>query len=190
MSLYRELGVSFRVADFSYSFSALKNIADASKRSITATMIYNGASGTKGVSMPSSMLPSPSRISSWPSPVALLLFVVAHSRAYATFALSALLIGAFYLRLILLSLPLHAPRWLTRPLAFTAIPFRYPENTMTLHEWQEATAPSSPLSRLLGLDEKWRSFVSQVLVPLFSAVCTAGSGDIWNHPVEEFLGGS
>ena len=155
-----------------------------------ATMIYNGASGTKGVSMPSSMVPSSSRISSWSSPVAILLFFVAHARAYTAFVLSALLIGAFYLRLIFLSLPLHAPRWLAKPLAFTAIPIRHPDNTVTLREWQDATTPSSLFSHFVGLDTKWREFVSQVLVPLFSAVCTAGAGDIWDHPVEEFLGTS
>lgn len=153
-------------------------------------MIYNGASGTKGISMPSSMLSSSSRVSLWSSPLAIFLFIAARAQTYATFVFSALLVGAFYLRLIFLSLPLHVPNWLAKPLAFTAIPYRHPNNTMTLREWQDVTTPSSIFSRSLGLDTKWRKFVGQVLIPLFSAVCTAGSDDIWNHPVEEFLGTS
>ena len=33
-------------------------------------------------------------------------------------------------------------------------------------------------------------FVGDVLVPLFSAVCTAPAADVWAHPVEELLGAS
>ena len=178
ISLYQELGVSFREADFSYSFSTLKSLASDSTRETVASFIYNGASGRKGIGMPSSI--SSKMDGSMSSLV----------ETYTVFILSALLVGVFYLRLILLSLPLHIPDWLSGPLSWTAIPFRLQETEkgMTLRQWRDATTPTSLLSKLFGLDCRWRDFVEQVIVPLFSAVCTAGSEDIWEHPVEEFLG--
>ncbi|KIP05790.1 hypothetical protein PHLGIDRAFT_128687 [Phlebiopsis gigantea 11061_1 CR5-6] len=177
ISLYQELGVSFREADFSYSFSTLKSLANNSTRSTMTNFIYNGASGTKGIGMPSSMS---SKMDG---------SVTSLVEAYAVFAFSALLVGMFYLRLIIFSLPLHIPEWLSWPLSWTTIPFRLYEieKGMTLRQWKDITTPTSPLSKFLGLDSRWRDFVEQVMVPLFSAVCTAGSEDIWEHPVEEFL---
>lgn len=40
----------------------------------------------------------------------------------------------------------------------------------------------------MGLDLAWRDFTYTVLLPLFSAVCTAPEEDVLQHPVEEFLG--
>ena len=155
-------------------------------------MIYNGASGTKGVSMPSSMKPSLSKSF---SPLATLLVLAVQARAYATFVISALLIGAFYLRILAFSLPIHIPERINIPLLSISAPLwlpvpHRPRKDMTLRQWRNTTAPSSPFSKLIGLDAKWRNFIGQVLVPLFSAVCTAGAEDIWDHPVEEFLGTS
>ncbi|EKM60339.1 uncharacterized protein PHACADRAFT_246202 [Phanerochaete carnosa HHB-10118-sp] len=186
IELYRELGVTFRVADFTYSFSTLKYLAEDATSEINATMIYNGASGTKGVSMPASARP-PRRIPSSP-----LLAFAAQARAYLAFAFGALLIGAFYLRLLAYSMPLHTPERIRIPKTSCSIPLWLPiphrmRSDMTLREWREATAPKSPFSRLLGLDTRWRDFVIRVLMPLFSAVCTAGAKEIWDHPVEEFL---
>lgn len=42
--------------------------------------------------------------------------------------------------------------------------------------------------RFLELDVRWQLFVEDVLVPLFSAVCTTARETVWEHPVEEFLG--
>lgn len=184
--------MSFRTADFSYSFSTLVRSA---KHSITTTMIYNGDSGRKGISMPSSMLPLPQKPISGRSLDSTLLLLFAHARAYVTFVFSALLIGFFYLRVILLSLPLHLQKTVRISRTSLRIPVWLPTPSRpsaekTFSEWRDATTPSSSLARYLGLDTKWRNFVADVLVPLFSAVCTASTEDIWNHPAEEFLGAS
>jgi hypothetical protein len=78
-----------------------------------------------------------------------------------------------YLRLILLSVPFLRPRRL--------------EN-LTFREWTANTVPSGVLARLSGLDTAWMDFTKQILVPLFSAVCTASEADVMEHPMEEFLG--
>ncbi|KAJ3485500.1 hypothetical protein NLI96_g4916 [Meripilus lineatus] len=49
------------------------------------------------------------------------------------------------------------------------------------------TTPRSSLAKRLGLDEKWKEFVSGVVVLLFSAVCTTPEEMVWDMPVEEVL---
>lgn len=186
IELYRELGVTFRIADFSYSFSSLKYLTESASSDISATMIYNGANGVKGVSMPSSSKPS-LRV-----PTSPFLALWDQIQAYFAFALGALLLALFYLRLLAYSLPLHIPDHVHIQKLSCSIPLWLPiphrmRSDMTLREWRDATAPSSPSSRLLGLHTKWRDFVSNVVMPLFSAVCTASAEDMWEHPVEELL---
>lgn len=41
---------------------------------------------------------------------------------------------------------------------------------------------------MVGLDRRWRTFMQDVCIPLFSAVCTAPRNDVETHPAEEFLG--
>lgn len=38
------------------------------------------------------------------------------------------------------------------------------------------------------MQEAWGEYAFTVLLPLFSAVCTAPEDDVLRHPVEEFLG--
>jgi hypothetical protein len=59
---------------------------------------------------------------------------------------------------------------------------------MSLRQWSEITVPKNPIAKWIGLDEAWREFTSALLVPFYSALCTASCEDIWNHPVEEILG--
>jgi hypothetical protein len=92
---------------------------------------------------------------------------------YLHFALSILSAFVAYLWLLWLSAPSYR---------------RADISTMTLREWTTRTAPGGPFFRLVGAEERWRGFVSEILIPLFSAVCTAPTEDIWNHPVEEILG--
>lgn len=186
MALYESLGVKFRETDFSYSFSRLRGLVDVSKRKLVTTMIYNGASGKQGISMPSSWLPPSPVYKQRLSPTVALQILLARAQAYATFVFSALLIGALYLRLLYYSVPLHLSKSTTIPLA-SWLPTRPSRNT-TLREWRDLTTPTGRFAVACKLDRRWRDFIAEVVIPLFSAVCTAGSEDIWNHPVEEFLG--
>ena len=91
------------------------------------------------------------------SPLAVLLVLAAQTRAYATFIISALLIGVFYLRLIVFSFPIHAPESIRLPHLALSIPLwlpvpRRPRRDMTFQEWRDSTAPNSVFSRLVGLD--------------------------------------
>jgi microfibrillar-associated protein 1 len=91
----------------------------------------------------------------------------------AMFILMTMQVLFNYLRLILLSVPFLRPRRL--------------EN-LTFREWTANTVPSGVLARVSGLDTAWKDFTRQILVPLFSAVCTVSEMDVMEHPMEEFLG--
>jgi microfibrillar-associated protein 1 len=70
-----------------------------------------------------------------------------------------------------------------------ALPFTRPADVagMTFKEWSQYSEPRGVLASV-GAEGVWREFVKNVLVPLFSAVCTASEDDVMEHPVEEFLG--
>ncbi|KAH8834886.1 hypothetical protein DL96DRAFT_1701903 [Flagelloscypha sp. PMI_526] len=55
IQLYRKLGVTFRVSNFSITFGTMSQAANTFGRTITASFIYNGASGRKGLGMPASL---------------------------------------------------------------------------------------------------------------------------------------
>lgn len=167
IALYQRLGVHFREADFSYSFSSLSfSSKEQQHRTITTTMIYNGDSGRAGVSKPSSLSNANKQDG---------LFQNAIHKMWTT--------GLFFLftvQLILcysITLYHSLPFW--RQLNISA---------MTFQEWASQSTPQSTLSKWLRLDVMWAHYIHSTLIPLFSAVCTAPAEDILNHPMEEFLG--
>ncbi|KAJ6569594.1 hypothetical protein B0H19DRAFT_1136161 [Mycena capillaripes] len=162
IALYTKLGVAFRQADFSYSFSLFSQAEKT--QPLRTTMIYNGASGRDGVGMPAWMQD-------------LHLYQKGHriiTRAFGLglFILSAVQLFVCYMRLIFLALPAVRSK-------------RY--NDMTFEEWIAATVPSNFVARILRLDTLWKSFTQDVLIPLFSAVCTAPKELVNAHPAEDFL---
>ena len=146
----------------------------------------------------SSLVPSSRKsFSLLSAPLGFALAVLRDLHAYGLFALSTLLLVLFYLRLVVLALPIHIPDLLHVPFTLYSVPTRWvpvprrPTNRyMTLLEWTEATTPRGRIVRWLEIDVRWQLFVEDVLVPLFSAVCTAPRESVWEHPVEEFLGTS
>jgi hypothetical protein len=169
IQLYKKLGVAFRQADFSYSFSLFSPSTSTSSRKITTTMIYNGASGREGVSMPSVM----NEVYLQTKGNSMAVRTIARVMALAMFILMTIQMMFNYLRLILLSIPFLRPRRLEH---------------LTFREWTANSVPTSVLARLIGLDTSWKDFTKHVLVPLFSAVCTTSETDVMEHPMEEFLG--
>jgi microfibrillar-associated protein 1 len=132
-------------------------------------MIYNGVSGRKGVSMPSvmnelylQMKGESMGVRATTKAVTLVMFILMTMQVLFN-----------YLRLILLSVPFLRPRHL---------------QNLTFREWTANTVPSGILARISGLDTAWKEFAQHVLIPLFSAVCTASETDVMEHPMEEFLG--
>ncbi|KDR85242.1 hypothetical protein GALMADRAFT_340113 [Galerina marginata CBS 339.88] len=165
ISLYQSLGVRFRQADFSYSFSTL-SFPKWRDRSITTTMIYNGGSGRSGVSKPAAMN---GFTAEKPGSIA---YFVQKLRVSSLFTcLTAQLLLCYFITL------LHAlPIW--RPANLTSLTFR---------QWASQTTPTSLFSRLIGMDTAWKNYVQMVLFPLLSAVCTAPQEDVMDHPMEEIL---
>lgn len=168
IALYKRLGVEFRKADFSYSFSLLTPPTPMHERQITAMMIYNGSSGLGGLSMPS-ILDEPYRATKgggW--------LVRAATRAWTVglFVLLTMHITVCYLRMLMYALPFWRGKAVEK---------------MTFGEWAEQTVPTSVVARWTGMDLAWRDYTHSFLLPLFSAVCTAPEEDVLRHPVEEFL---
>ncbi|KAK0446416.1 splicing factor, Prp19-binding domain-containing protein [Desarmillaria tabescens] len=163
MALYKRLGVKFTPRNFSYSFSLLS--MSEKGRQITAEMIYNGSSGLGGVSMPSTLDESKPDLG---------LALQAASKAWTIglFVIWSIHILLCYLRLLWLSIPMVRSSEV---------------ETMTYKDWVKKTHPTSLLAKWTGFEEVWTEFTHTIMVPLFSAVCTAPEQEILDHPVEEFL---
>ena len=73
-------------------------------------------------------------------------------------------------------------------IALLASPFLRPGPSVTFREWTWHTTPKGILARWMRLDASWRDFTQDILLPMFSAVCTAPEEDVYAHPAAEFLG--
>lgn len=167
IALYKRLGVAFQQSDFTYSFSFITSSRSDGRPAVTATALYNGSNGTRGVSKPSILdQPPRSKNDGWSGPWLTLW-------GTALFILLAVHLGMCYAITLWHSLPYRRSRRIS---------------TMTLGEWANWVAPTGRLSKFIGLDVAWRDYVQTILVPLMSAMCTAPEEDIFNHPVEEILG--
>lgn len=181
IALYKRLGVVFRPADFSYSFSSLSrarthrftHTAPTNAFSLTTTMLYNGASGREGLSMPSSMRNWHSQYKEQHTAVR----AAVGAYTYPMFVLQTMQIAICYLWMLLCTVPVFRFRGSAGG-----------EDTMTFKQWAEWRAPKNIVARWAGIDLVWGAYFRRVLVPLFSAVCTAPEQDVLEHPVEEFLG--
>ncbi|TFK76670.1 hypothetical protein BDN72DRAFT_753735, partial [Pluteus cervinus] len=187
IALYKKLGVSFRPSNFTYSFSLLSKAPipgsycakrGTSPRRITTKMIYNGASGLSGLGIPSIFYESTfSNLSTGKvtrSPLILFRNFVANIHTHVLFAVFLFYVVICYFRMI----------WLASPV-FRLNPQRL--ERMRFAEWITETTPKGTFSKWTGMENAWREYAKTVLVPLFSAVCTAPEEDVLNHPVEEFL---
>ncbi|KAF9456813.1 hypothetical protein BDZ94DRAFT_1274779 [Collybia nuda] len=168
ISLYKRLGVAFRQADFSYSFSLFSPSTQTQHRQINTTMIYNGGSGRSGLGMPA-LLDEPYHRTKGQS-----FLVRALTKAWTVglFLVLTSNLVLCYLRMIFYAMPI----WRSKSLERT-----------TFAEWAASTVPTGFVARLIGMDKAWRDYTHTILVPLFSAVCTAPEQDVLQHPVEEIL---
>lgn len=89
------------------------------------------------------------------------------------FVYSTMGIAICFLRMLSLSLPIWRSNNVSR---------------ISFAEWAEQSAPTGMLARWTRMDSVWKDYTKTVLLPLFSAICTAPDKDIQRHPVEEFLG--
>lgn len=129
IALYKSLGVAFRKADFSYSFSFLTPPTKDHGRKITATMIYNGGS-----------------------------FLLHKTWSTGLFVILTAQLLLCYVMTLFYSLPF----WRSSKLS-----------AMKFGDWAKNVAPKGMLARRTGMDIAWQDYFQTVLLPLFSAVCTA-----------------
>jgi len=170
--------VPFRRSNFSYSFSYLNSfpshgvgVSEKETRKHSAiypTLIYNGASGRGGISAPSALKQIYTTLPRGTLQRARARLVVVFS-----FFLSMASLTFIFFRLQLLASP-----WLRGKSS----------KEQSWVQWVEFMTPRGRISRMVGLDKRWRTFTQDVCIPLFSAVCTAPRNDVENHPAEEFLG--
>lgn len=132
-------------------------------------MLYNGASGRNGLGMPSALNEPYLRTKGQAFPVR----VLARIWTVVLFLVMTAYLAACYVRMIFNA----SPYWRSTRL-----------KTMIFRDWAEETVPRGVLARWTRMDAAWRDYTEHVLVPLFSAVCTAPKEDIMAHPAEEFLG--
>ncbi|THU93781.1 hypothetical protein K435DRAFT_829418 [Dendrothele bispora CBS 962.96] len=164
ISLYKYLGVGFKETDFSYSFSNL--FLSGKAGSIITNMIYNGDSGRGGVSMPSTKRDAHAKEANY------LIRRVIWAWTRLLFGLWALQILYCYVRLLFLSIPFMRSSRI---------------RTMTFRTWAKETVPTGRIARWTMLNTAWIDFTENVMLPLFSAVCTAPLESVFEHPMEEFL---
>ncbi|KAI5832809.1 hypothetical protein K523DRAFT_297471 [Schizophyllum commune Tattone D] len=172
IAMYKKLGIRVRVANFTYSFSRLLNLGSKHGLPEMSTyLLYNGASGRKGVNLPSEKYPMSSKGA----------FKCAEStethlgnmfRAYMRHY-----VYTFHLLLCYLWLVVQAVPWLR---------IQGVED-MVFEDWAFHVRPRHWITRIIGLEDFWLQYVFLTLVPLFSAVCTAPERRILSHPVEDLL---
>ncbi|GAB1519274.1 hypothetical protein RhiTH_002340 [Rhizoctonia solani] len=161
MKFYDRLGVTLKLHDYSYSFSTVApNNLKPKTSSIKTHMIYNGASGRAGVGVPSTIYGVQSR-----APLKTLSILL----SLIQWMLAMFIFTIHYIRLLSLS----------RPSSRTPTPLC----RETLRAWTKRTTQQNSIFCMLG----WEVFVEDVIVPLFSAVCTTSVNDVWEHPVAEIL---
>ncbi|KAH7345149.1 hypothetical protein B0J17DRAFT_30410 [Rhizoctonia solani] len=161
MKFYDHLGVALKLHDYSYSFSTKAAGSSGPNASqIKTHMIYNGASGRAGMGIPSTIYAAQG---TKPPNVIVMFF------GFVQWLLATLVLAIHYFRLFLLSRPAsRKPTHLCRE---------------TLRDWAQRTTQQNFISRMLG----WEAFVAAIIVPLFSAVCTAPMINVWDHPAAEIL---
>ncbi|KXN91919.1 hypothetical protein AN958_11304 [Leucoagaricus sp. SymC.cos] len=164
ISMYKKLGVKMREAYFTYSFAFFTPSSTNSKRKITPTFLYNGLSGRAGFGKPSSL----SKMSKDTSFTGFLLQLW----SWLVFAFMTLetifcfLMSAIYAAPFFRSVDIHEK---------------------SFGEWADEATPRNFLARLIGFDSAWRSYVHDIMVPLYSGMCTATSEDILSYPAVDFL---
>ncbi len=135
---------------------------------IYPTLIYNGASGRGGISVPTALRQKYTTL-----PHGTLRRAQARLVFFFSFILSMASLAFIFFRLQLLASP-----WLRGKSS----------KELSWGQWAVLMTPRGQISRMVGLDRHWRIFMQDICIPLFSAVCTAPRSDVENHPAEEFLG--
>ncbi|XP_006454544.1 hypothetical protein AGABI2DRAFT_182515 [Agaricus bisporus var. bisporus H97] len=167
LAMYKKVGVKLRPSNFDYSFSLFSPPSTKKKRKITTTFIYNGSSGRSGLSMPSYLADMSLQVKA--------LFLNSFLRKMWTYV-------------VFLSMTMEILFCFIMS-AVHAAPFLRPHDLedKSFGKWAEDVKPTNAVARWIGLDVAWQNYVRDVMVPLWSGMCTATAQDILNYPAVEFL---
>lgn len=171
VALYRRLGVPLRKSDFTYSFTELAREVTASQskaspsRVPSPSFIYEGSSGLRGLSVPSSLRREWHRPQPSGNP---LRKAVRLTLDYGSYVADAAVLFLGYLYLVIVALYHHYSGHTRDP--------RHPIATQSLEEY---LCPSD--TNIMGC------FVQRLLVPLFSAMMTVQASSVLSSPVAEVL---
>jgi hypothetical protein len=171
--LYTHLGVAFRKADFSYSFTTLAHPPEREQSAKTLDLrphfLYEGASGKKGLAIPAAKCTKAEQEPSF------IRRTFARTRLNLVHTLGVVAVLFLWLRFIILCAPSFRPKNI---------------HEMTWEEWVAKYSPSGPLARWTGLAAAWERFLNELCMPMYSCICSANRDDVFQHPAEEFLGAS
>lgn len=165
--LYTHLGVAFRKADFSFSFTSLLAPPKNTSVEFHPHFLYEGVSRKKGMSMPTS------RQAKLGKQASAARHFIANIQAKMTYAGWLFVTFILWARFALLCAPLFRPKDV---------------RDLTWAEWVERYSASGPLARWTGVSGAWNRFINDICLPMFSGTCSATYEDVWQHPAEEFLG--
>jgi microfibrillar-associated protein 1 len=166
--MYKKLGVKLRSSNFDYSFSLFTPSTAETKGKIAATFIYNGSSGLYGVGMPSYIADMSHQVK------ALLLGpLLPKMWTYAIFMFMTMQVLFCFLMSVVHAAPFLRPHGI---------------EDKSFEKWAEDAKPTNFVARWMGLDLAWQAYVRDVMLPLWSGMCTATEQDILNYPAVEFLG--
>lgn len=169
LRLYRRIGIAMTPSNFTFSFSTLAS-ATSARPGPSPHLLYEGSSGARGVSLPSRLFMTSNALGqkslhseSNAGAAALLTQHVDNLKTY----LSMLVTLVFsYLYLLIIALWHHHLGHTTDP--------SHPLATTPLFAWCE--------------QHHFRNcFVDTILIPMFSAVMTAGDQTVREAPVAEIL---
>jgi hypothetical protein len=166
--MYRKLGVKLRSSDFDYSFSLFTPSNAKTKRKIATRFIYNGSSGLCGVGVPSYIADM-----SYQAKDIFLGPFLRKMWTYVIFVFVAMEILFCFL-------------WS----AVHAAPFLRPHDIddKSFGQWAEDVKPINFIARWIGLNVAWQAYVRDVMIPMWSGMCTVTEQDIFEYPAAGFLG--
>ncbi|KAI3478965.1 hypothetical protein L1887_59046 [Cichorium endivia] len=190
LALYRHLGIRARKTNFTYSFARFTDASFKGERNAPEpSLLYNGANGVRGISLPASLMRMESegivRVSA-------VLQCVRRLRVYFG-SLVVMVLG--YVQLLIIALwhsmlghtadANHPLRTHTlRDLVRDPFPRRSPRTSSSKLRYGAERLAEAVLRRVARLDER---FVEQTLAPLFSAVMTCSLDAVWASPATEVL---
>ncbi|PWZ01807.1 hypothetical protein BCV70DRAFT_210096 [Testicularia cyperi] len=235
LSLYRHLGIRTQQTNFTYSFASDNSapqrpplrvnteqitssdmlVESATPRAPQPTVLYNGANGMRGISLPSGLLVPKPRKAYHTSAIGSAQALIRQVAGICTYFIEMFFLVLAYLQLLVIALWHHRTghttsldhpirKYTLTDLVMDPFPRRptlqpQPKQANMRHRIALRTVPSFFVGRAIGTAEQIVEatlrrvvyldplFVRRTLVPLFGAVMTCSSESVWQSPASEIL---